>query len=363
MSALDRAALWGRLHDAALVEGDAPPAKAPQAPWFVRVMLGVAGWIGALFLLGFVGALLSDLFDSAAASLLLGATVCAGALFLFRWSRNNDFLDQFAFAASLAGQALIVTGFNEWMNSLSWKSADELALTALLTAGVQALLFSLATDFLHRVWTSSTAALAIMLALASWNLLAYAPPLLLAALLWIWLREVERPGQGAWLRPAGYGITLAAMIAVFLLSLLGDEDWFKGKWEPWLQILHSWLPPILSGAVFLWMVIRLLRREGVPAGSAPGRIALAGAMILAIASLWAPGLAPMMAILIVGHANGNRLLTGLGVLGLLGYLSSYYYSLEITLLQKSALLVAVGAVLLLVRLALHRWWPEETAHA
>lgn len=360
MSVTDRAALWERLRDAALVEGDVPPLKAPQAPWFVRVMLGIAGWIGALFLLGFAGALLSGLFESAAASLMLGTIACAGAVFLFRWSRNNDFLDQFAFAVSLAGQALIVTGLDEWIEIAS-RYPDELALIALLMVGVQTILFLLIPEFLHRVWTAGTAALAMTAALVSWHL-PYAPPLLVAALLWIWLREVERPRQGAWLRPAGYGITLAAMVAVFVLSVI-EEPFWTNRWVAWLQVLNLWLAPALSGVALLWMVVRLLRREGVPAGSAPGRIALTGAAIFAVASLWAPGLTPMIAILVVGHANGNRLLTGLGILGLLGYLSYYYDSLEITLLQKSALLVGVGAVLLLVRLALHRWWPEETAHA
>lgn len=362
MSTQDRAALWERLRDAALVEGDVPPAEAPQAPWFVRAMLGVAGWIGALFLLGFIGALLSELYESAFASLTLGVAVSAAAVFLFRWSRNNDFLDQFAFAVSLAGQALIATGLAKGMDSLSWSADNEMALTATLIAGVQALLFSLTADFLHRVWTAFTTALAIIIALASWNLLAYAPPLLLAALLWIWLREIEPPGQIAWLRPAGYGVTLAALIAVLLLCLL-ENEWFKDTRAPWLQVLDSWLPPTLSGAALLWMVVRLLRREGVSIHSAPGRIALAGAAVLAVATLWAPGLALMIAILVVGHANGNRLLTGLGILGLLCYLSYYYHSLEITLLQKSALLVSVGVLLLLARLALHRWWPEESAHA
>lgn len=361
MSSPDHSALWGRLRDAALVEGDLPPAKAPQAPWFVRVMLGVAGWVGALFLLGFAGALLSGLFDSAAASLLLGATVCAVAVLLFRWNRDNDFLDQFAFATSLAGQALIVTGFNEWMDLLSWSWRDEIALIALLMAGVQTILFLLAPDFLHRVWTAWTVGIALIVALVSAELAPYAPPLLLAALLWIWLREIERPREGAWLRPAGYGITLASMIADFVLFL--KEGLSTSRSEAWLQVLHLWLGPALSGAALLWAIVRLLRREGVPVHSVPGRIALAGGAIVAVASLWMPGLAPMIAILIVGHANGNRLLTGLGIFGLLGYLSYYYYSLELTLLQKSALLVGVGIALLLTRLALHRWWPEETAHA
>ena len=46
---------------------------------------------------------------------------------------------------------------------------------------------------------------------------------------------------------------------------------------------------------------------------------------IALASLAAPGLAPAVAILVLGYANGNRVLTGLGILVLLGYLSYYYY--------------------------------------
>ena len=56
MSATPRDALWAQLRDGGLVEGDLPEVGDARAPWFVRVMLGIAGWIGALFLLGFVGA-------------------------------------------------------------------------------------------------------------------------------------------------------------------------------------------------------------------------------------------------------------------------------------------------------------------
>jgi uncharacterized membrane protein len=362
MSTFDRATLWARLRDAALVEGDVPPAKAPQAPWFVRAMLGIAGWIGAIFLLGFVGAFMAALIESPTASLVVGAIVCAGAVLLFRWGRNNDFLDQFAFATSLAGQALILAGLFLSLEKQSGDPMDEIALVAILMAGIQAILFFLAPDFLHRVWTAWTGGVALMVALASWRLYPYAPALLLVALLWIWLREIELPRQGARLRPGGYGLTLAAMLAVLLRNLIESPFWTNEETAR-AQALHLWLGAAAGGAALVWAVFRLIRREGVPVDSAPGRIALAGAVILAVASLWAPGLAPMIAILVVGYANGNRVLTGLGILGLLGYLSYYYYSLEMTLLQKSALMVGVGAALLLARLALHRWWPEEAAHA
>jgi len=105
----------------------------------------------------------------------------------------------------------------------------------------------------------------------------------------------------------------------------------------------------------------------VPLESAQGRIALAGALILALATLKAPGIGPAAALLVIGFANGNRILAGLGIIAMLGYLSHYYYSLQITLLEKSAVLAATGVALLAARLALLRYWPasksEEVPHA
>jgi len=128
-----------------------------------------------------------------------------------------------------------------------------------------------------------------------------------------------------------------------------------------------WIGAALSGAALLWAVLRLLAREGLALDSSQGKIALAGAAILALATLKAPGLGPAAAVLVVGYANGNRVLAGLGVLALLGYLSHYYYALQVTLLEKSALLASTGAALLAVRLALHRYFPapgsKESSHA
>ena len=120
-----------------------------------------------------------------------------------------------------------------------------------------------------------------------------------------------------------------------------------------------WAGAAASGAVLVAAIALLLRREGVPLASGPGRLALAAALIVAVASLKAPGLGPVLSILVIGFANGNRVLAGVGVIALLGYLSHYYYSMQTTLLEKSALLAATGAALLLARLALHRWWPLQ----
>ena len=58
-------------------------------------------------------------------------------------------------------------------------------------------------------------------------------------------------------------------------------------------------------------------------------------------------------IVVLGFANGNRVLTGLGIAALLFYVFAYYYLLQETLLFKSGVLLATGFVLLVARWIMH----------
>ncbi|HYD57004.1 MAG TPA: DUF4401 domain-containing protein [Burkholderiales bacterium] len=357
MSALTREALWERLRAASLVEGEAPAPDEQRSPWFVRLMLGFAGWMGALFLLLFVGIALAVVVRSAALSVAVGAGACFAATAIFRAARG-DFASQFGFAVSLAGQGLIGFGLSQLLGARSLASA------AALSAVVQAALFALVPNYGHRIWCAFTAAYAAALALANAGLQPFVPALVTGAFLAVWLREFERPERGELVRAAGYGLAAAALFAAVLqgglwhglMGLLGERASGPGR-------ALGWAGAVASGAVLVAAVLALLRREGVPPGSRPGRFALGAAALLALISLKAPGLGPAVAILVVGYANGNRVLAGAGIAALIGYLSHYYYSLQATLLEKSALLAAAGIALLLLRLALHRWWPPKDAHA
>jgi len=69
-------------------------------------------------------------------------------------------------------------------------------------------------------------------------------------------------------------------------------------------------------------------------------------------------------IVLLGFANGNRVLVGLGIASLLFYVSGYYYLLDATLLVKSGVLAATGAVLIAARwLVLNVVMPKERADA
>lgn len=359
MNAMSREGIWTQLRQQGLVDGELPAHGEARSPWFVRVMLGFAGWIGAWFLLGFVAIGLVAVVKSPTASWLVGAGACAAVAMLYRASRNGDFTSQFGLAVSLAGQALMVYGLTEWVGR-------SFTAVALGVAAQQALLFILLPNFVHRVWTAWTGAYAASFAMANVGLQALAPAAVTAGFVLVWLREFDHPARGALIRAGGYGLALAAVQTAVMHG---------GLWYAWLAAMSGRTPPsgsalawagaVAAGLVLVWSVLLLLRREQLAVDSGPGKVALTAAVVLALASIKAPGVGPAVAILVVGYANGNRVLAGLGIAALIGYLSHYYYALHATLLEKSVLMAFAGIGLLAARLALHRWWPEkkEVNHA
>jgi hypothetical protein len=348
---MNTAELWRRLQHAGLVQGELPETDSDRSPWFVRVMLGVAGWFGAICLLFFVGLGLKFIIESSSASLVAGVVACAVAAVLFSKFPENDFAGQFGLAVSMAGQVLILFG----LATLTGKK--DIAPIALMMSLVQAALFWLLPSYVHRVWAAASGACAVALALADLGLFAFAPALVLVAFAWVWLKEFDFAKQGTLARAGGYGLAIAAVVIAVMHGELSLSAILDRPKTPLGGLIGLWIGAALTGAALLWAVVQLLAREDVPLESPQGKIALVGAIILAIATLKAPGIGPAAAVLVIGFANGNRVLAGLGILALLAYLSHYYYALQITLLEKSAVLAATGIALLVARLALQRYWP------
>jgi len=114
--------------------------------------------------------------------------------------------------------------------------------------------------------------------------------------------------------------------------------------------------------VLLSAVWMLLRRAGWSLPESKSILSLAVAGAIGAASFKAPGVAGGLMIVLVGFANGNRLLAGLGIAALLYYVSSYYYLLDATLLAKAGVLAASGVVLLGARwLLLNVVMPERAS--
>jgi hypothetical protein len=351
-----RQRLWETLCAAGVASSQAPVDDTPHSPWYVRAMLGVAGWIAAAFLFGFVGQALPWVVDSKTAALAVGALMIAAAYALFRVEVGRDFVGQFALAMSLAGQALAAVGvFGVFQR-------DTLAWTA-IGAG-EMLLAVLLPSFVHRVWSGYVAAMCAALALVEGGAAVLAVGVVGAGAAWLWSRELAWAARSSVVRPIAYGLTLGLIQiqgdALFMQGLLGmlAEDRDQAAWA------QPWVGQVLTGLVLVGAVAHLVASDSRLARR-DAMIALAAAVGFALLSLRAPGIATGVVLVALGFAGGNRVLTGLGIAALLFYLGAYYYTLQATLLAKSAVLAATGAALLAARWALARWLfrGREEAHA
>jgi uncharacterized membrane protein len=178
----------------------------------------------------------------------------------------------------------------------------------------------------------------------------------------VWLREGRFGRLIAAASPIGYGLTLA------LIQVEGMASWRYSlamllREKPLLGA-SPWIGEALVAIALLASAWVLIRRAAWEIREARTVLGLAAAAVVGVASFKAPGIAGGLMIVLLGFANGNRVLAGLGIASLLFYVSSYYYLLDATLLAKSAVLAATGAALLAVRwVVMNAVLPAEGADA
>jgi hypothetical protein len=353
MSASVRRELWGRLQTAGLVKGDIPAAS--ESPWFVRVMLGFAGWIGAIFILGFVGTGFAMVTRSAGAAAIAAVICCCGAHGIFRMASRGDFASQFGLATGLAGQALFCLAiFQEFHgdNSIGY---------ALLFC-VEAALTVFMPNFIHRIFTTMGAVAAISLGLAQAGLYALALPAITAGCALVWRGEQRHVARADLWQPVAYGLSLGVLQTAATSLFSGElRGIFHRTGDGWLQVYGQEIGTALVALVFLAVTLHILQQLEIdPCGTEGVAIMLCALLFLGV-SFPAHGLAAAALILILGFAGGNRVLFGLGLLAMASFLSHYYYQMQETLLFKSIILGSSGALLLLVRWGIRAIFPVKEA--
>ncbi len=291
----------------------------PEVPWPLRLLTGLGAWIASWFLLAWLVYFVSD--DSAVIG-ALGLLVCLGST-AFRRKAVAEFAVASSLAANLAGQLMLLLACIDSLGAtllnisvcfmllqaiLIWAYPDRFA--RFLFAGN--FLLALAV-LLADVFKGSGAALWVGLVAAVTLALVAAQPAI--------LRSVHR----ALYRP----LTLAGLTTVsgaWLLALNGLSDLNLG---PVLSVLLA--------AVCLGCLVRV---------RAPW-ILVFGSALLALITWSVPGLLFALTLTAVTYAYGDRTYFRLALVGLFVFGFAYYYSLEVTLLAKSGVLLSSGVLLLL----------------
>lgn len=343
---LNKSDLWQELKKLNYVTGDMPDSLDTKSPWYVRLMTGLAAWTGSLFMLGFMALLFESTLDDGATITAFGCVMMFASYFILKTKNKNEFINQLSLVFSFAGQLLFIIGIIEIEGNLS----SNIWLYIFI---LQATLTWFMPSYIHRVSSSFFSAIALSMAISHYNIVFLQSAILISITSYIWLNEFNWIEKHNTLSPVAYGLTLALIFQEAITVFFHDFNMLISNWRSINEtLLPPWMGELMIGLTLLFVVWSLLKRQHI---KIPGRSSIAAfiaAILLIFISLQAAGITVGIVIILLGYANGNKILSGLGFTASLFYISSYYYMLDNTLSEKALLLATLGVFLLIGRLVM-----------
>jgi hypothetical protein len=303
--------------------------KVPHAgtAWYIRVLAGAGAWISAALFVVFLA--MVDLFDEEAVALGVGLVLLAGAVFLRRRARG-EFLVQLAIATSFAAQCLVIFGVAELTDS------EEVG-AALVAMALSAALLFLFADPVHRFLSTLVVAGAAVVLLADIDSrAAEAVTLVLVSFATIaaWLSKDGLRGPWADIKaPVAHGLSVALILGTG--PQLAGEEYGGGP-----------ITAVGFTIAALAVLAHVFRSQKVSLGARPAILAFAATAALGAVTASAAGLEAALLVLLLGFHRRSVVLAGEGVIAFVAFAARYYYALDLTLLEKSAVLAVSGGLFL-----------------
>ena len=326
-----------------------------RSPWFISLFFGMSGILASLFFIGFLTLILDNtgLLDSTLALFIIGAilSVSGGFLFYNARLRHSAFWNSLAFAVTLAGQGYIAYAL------LASEITEPLSIVLLFL--VQLLMTVAIPNFIYRL-LSATLALSCLFYLLNYYHLSEVSLGLLALITSV--THLQRYRLAAFIptkwRMNALEITNAIGYASAYVLLSVSVYFIAAEYGNSFDSLDSYgeafsynyyLAQGLLTLASLYAAYLILKRYHIKLLSAAGLLISAAIVLLGIMSIYVSGLLATSLIIIIATANSQRVLLGLSVIALVGYIFWYYYQLDTSLLVKSVSLFVIGIALLLLR--------------
>ncbi|WP_085899388.1 DUF4401 domain-containing protein [Kiloniella majae] len=312
----------------------------PDIPVYLKILSGIGAFIASICFIGFLVLIEVISFNNTVGALTTGVLFIAGAIGLYTVTYDDNttgknFFLQVSFALMGTGKFLFIFATVEWFG-------ESLLVIALSSFLITALTYPFYRLHVER-FMSSCGVLIVMLLNILWedHLIL---PTDIAFNLFMLIQLVASgclllsPRIPAFFQPLSQALIVSLAISVLFLSSYNEFDYLGN---------HLFISPFISN-ILLALALTLLiiwaaggkeyiKREPVIAG-------IIGSVFLAILS--APGILLSLGLMIFGYARHDRLFTLFGFLLLPVFLWLYYYNLDITLLEKSIVLVASGGIMI-----------------
>lgn len=313
---------------------------AVDAPWWLSVLLGLAAWVASLFLIGSLIGPWVLLVDGPLGMGLAAVLMLGFGLWLF--ARSGVFREQMALAFALAGQGLLVHVLAD-----NWGSGDSFRSAAMVCLPVSAALLWAPGSLLYRRICGLLALGSVAALLGAGPALAFYGLLLAAAATASWLLRSRWSSGAQALRLRA--LTDAATLLALLFAVYGQQGLLGSLGRTFSVMVTSpvaWLLiQVGAGLLLLSTLLWLLRHQPLKVRCVV--LLVAGVMVLL--SHQAPGLLISCALGLAVFQASSRVWSWLVPVFAILYLGELYYSLHLTLLHKSLLLVVSGLLLLGLR--------------
>lgn len=348
----ERQICWENLRAAGVLTGDVPVENetdtSVQQAWYIRVMLGFSGWLGAVFLLGFVGIGFEFVMKHALLSITLGGAVCALAYVLLSLKNRNDFMQQFGLAVSMAGQGLVLIGL--------FKGLDRHpTLIALAMLALQLGLLIVMPNLIHRFLSGLGAVWALCYLWESQGVAPLSHGLIALLMCVVWWSPLQYRYQKI-ARPLAFALSFS-LLCFEVFSVMHPLSFFVAQRSDRLPHDLAWIGTSLLNVVLLGSTILLLQREAVALSHKLAIFSLGAMLLVAIGTYFMPGFAAALLLMMIAFAHGSRIMTGISVLAMLGFLSHFYYQLQMNLFDKSIVLAISALSLFALRSVMLRLFP------
>jgi uncharacterized membrane protein len=302
-------------------------AAGRPTPWYVLLLLGLGAWITALIMIVFVAVLLNvafDLDEPGLASALIGAAMFLCGLLIQAKTKESVFAEQFAIALVAAGAAIAAGSLYFAFDNLWSAAIAAAAMTAIdIWRGRH-----VQQQFLLAALTVGLTIAALSDALVSPRIEVVALAAPIGALLYL------RPPPKD-MRPTATALLLAMPFYAFVVDSLYTPTSGFSHWA-------ARIVPMATVLGLAWL------RGRASASNARLPLLLGAVVAAAICLLLPPGGSAALVILMLAFVLGHWPLALVGVLLEIYFVPHFYYDLDLSLLTKSWILMAVGAALLAV---------------
>jgi hypothetical protein len=290
---------------------------ANDRPWYITLLLGASGWLAGIFLLVFVGVLFFS--HSGGGAKFIGLVLLAAAWGLFRADRNGAFVSQLALSFSIAGQFAVLFGVTE---GHSQHGTTRIVFVALV---LQIATLLLMPNRLHRIISAvfACAAWAMFVRSALWG----------DPFSWSY-RATPSASPSLVLALSSWALAWAPVAIALYAAVTREQVWMSRNWQAVMRPLTTGLIAGLAWATLLSHPFESFGWRNPETGGV-GWLALWPLLSVA-ASLVAMAAA---------FAMQSRALIGATLIAALLHVSHFYYAMGTSLIIKSIIMLAIGALL------------------